>query len=213
MTETRGQTGAPGATRKTRSDGVRSRASILQAAAQLATVEGIDGLSIGRLAETVGMSKSGLYAHFGSKQELQLATIDAAEELFDAHVVEPATHSGAGLARLRALTENYLRYVEARVFVGGCFFAALVAEVDAREGPVRERAAQFMVDWMQRLTSAIRDAQAAGEIRSSEDPDQLAFELEALLLLANAQFVLANDPAPIERARVASARRLAAAAS
>ena len=210
MSETSEQ---PAPMRKTRSDGERSRASILQAAAQLATVEGIDGLSIGRLAVAVGMSKSGLYAHFGSKQELQLATIDAAEEVFDEHVVEPAMQSGAGLARLQALTENYLRYVEASVFVGGCFFAALVAEVDAREGPVRERAAQFMVEWMQRLTSAIRDAQAAGEIRSSEDPDQLAFELEALLFLANAQFVLANDPAPIERARVALARRLAAAAS
>jgi len=99
------------------------------------------------------------------------------------------------------------------VFVGGCFFAALVAEVDAREGPLRERAGQFMVEWMQRLTSTIRDAQATGEMRSSEDPDQLAFELEALLFPANAQFVLANDPVPIERARVALARRLAAAAS
>jgi AcrR family transcriptional regulator len=105
--------------RRRRSDGERSRRAILVAAARLATVEGIDGLSIGRLAQTIGMSKSGLYSHFGSKEELQLATIDFAEDVFDTDVVDPAKESGDGLARVEALCERFLSHVERGVFPGG----------------------------------------------------------------------------------------------
>src|SRR6188472_2312772 len=109
--------------RRRRSDGERSRATILDEAARLATVEGIDGLSIGRLADAVGMSKSGLFAHFGSKEELQLATIDTASALFVAAVVEPAEGATSGLDRLHRLVEAHLQYLQDDIFPGGCFFA------------------------------------------------------------------------------------------
>src|SRR3954467_13870149 len=102
--------------RRTRSDGEQSRATILDEAARLATVEGIDGLSIARLADSVGMSKSGLFAHFGSKEDLQLATIDAANLVFREIVIDPALAEATGLERLRGLLENFLHHVEARVY-------------------------------------------------------------------------------------------------
>src|SRR5262245_2029781 len=120
--------------RRRRSDGERSRSAILREAAQLATVEGLDGLSISRLADAVGMSKSGLFAHFGSKEELQLATIEAARAVFVEQVIEPASAAPPGLERLRQLAENFLRHVEGSVFLGGCFFASVAAEMDTRPG-------------------------------------------------------------------------------
>ena len=197
--------------RRRRSDGEQSRIAILDEAARLATVEGIEGLSIGRLADAVGMSKSGLFAHFGSKEELQLAVVDKAEALFEAQVLEPATRASGGLARLRALVAAYLRYVEVDTFPGGCFFASVLAEVDMQPGPVRDRLVAFLGDWLGRLEAAVRDAQAEGAIDAAEDAGQLAFEIEAALLLANAQYVVVRAPQPIERARRAIERRLAAA--
>jgi AcrR family transcriptional regulator len=198
--------------RRRRSDGERSRNAILREAAQLATVEGIDGLSIGRLADAVGMSKSGLFAHFGSKEELQLATIETASALFDEHVVEPGLAAPTGVERLRELAERFLEHVEDDVFPGGCFFASVAAEMDTRPGPVRDLAVQVVGEWMGTLQLAAREAQAEGAIAASEDTDQLIFELDAYLLLANAQFVISRQSDPIERARRAIERRLAVAA-
>ena len=194
--------------RKTRSDGERSRSAILREAAQLATVEGLEGLSISRLAEAVGMSKSGLFAHFGSKEELQLATIETASGIFNEQVVEPANLAGTGLERLRQLCENFLRHVQESVFPGGCFFASVAAEMDTHPGPVRDLAMQLTDDWRRQLEQAVRDAQAEGAVDPSEDAAQLAFELNAYLLLANAQFVAGQDSTPIERARRAIVHRL-----
>src|SRR3954447_14315640 len=194
--------------RKRRSDGERSRSAILDAAAQLATVEGIGGLSLSRLADAVGMSKSGLFAHFKSKQELQLATIEVANSLFDEQVLEPASSASSGLERLRRLTDAYLRYVEAENFPGGCFFASVLAEVEMQPGPVRDRLIAFLGDWLERLEGAVREAQAEGAIDPAEEPGQLAFELEAALLLSNFQFVVVRTSEPIERARRAIERRL-----
>jgi len=194
-----------------RSDGERRRSAILSEAAQLATVEGIDGLSISRLAEVVGMSKSGLYAHFGSKEELQLATIETANTIFNEQVVGPASVARTGLERLQRLAENFLRHVQDGVFPGGCFFASVAAEMDTHPGRVRDVAVKLTEDWLAQLEAAVRDAQAEGAIEPSEDAAQLAFELDSYLLLANAQFVVRQDPAPIERARRALARRLSAA--
>jgi AcrR family transcriptional regulator len=198
--------------RKRRSDGERSRNAILREAAQLATVEGLDGLSISRLAEAVGMSKSGLFAHFGSKEELQLATIETATALFTEQVIEPASVAPTGLERLRQLAEGFLRHVEADVFPGGCFFASVAAEMDTHPGPVRDLAVQVVDEWHRRLVTAVRDAQGEGAIDPSEDPEQLAFELNAYLLLGNAQFVISRKSTPIDRARRALERRLTAAA-
>ncbi len=199
--------------RRTRSDGRRSRETILREAGQLATVDGIDGLSISRLAEAVGMSKSGLFAHFGSKEELQLATIEAAGALFAEQVVEPALTAPTGLARLQQLAENFLRHVEEGVYPGGCFFASVAAEMDTHPGPVRDLAVKLTQDWFEQLERAIRDAQAEGAIDRSEDPEQLAFELDAYLLLANAVFVATQEPTPMRRARRALERRLELAAA
>jgi AcrR family transcriptional regulator len=198
--------------RRRRSDGERSRETILHEAARLATVEGIDGLSISRLADAVGMSKSGLFAHFGSKEELQLATIETASALFAEHVVEPAMVASTGLERLQQLADRFLRHVEDDLFPGGCFFASVLAELDTRPGPVRDLAVQVTDEWLGLLETAVRDAQAEGAIDPSEDAAQLAFELDAYLLLANAQFVASRQSTPIERARRALERRLSEAA-
>ena len=198
-------------TRKPRSDGERSRNAILREAAKLATVEGLSGLSIARLADAVGMSKSGLFAHFGSKEELQLATIDTAAVIFEDEVVAPTRAVPGGLERLRALSERFLWHVEEMVFPGGCFFASVLAEVDTHPGPVRDRALASVVAWTGELVAAARDAQAEGDLDPAEDVEQLVFELDAVLLMANAMFVVVRSPEPIERARVAVERRLAAA--
>ena len=150
--------------RKQRSDGERSRKAILREAAQLATVEGISGLSIGRLADAVGMSKSGLFAHFGSKEELQLATIETATALYAEQVIEPALAAPTGLERLRQLAENFLRHVEGSVYPGGCFFASVAAEMDTHPGPVRDLAIGLTEEWFRQLATAVRDAQAEGAI-------------------------------------------------
>src|SRR5215211_3621876 len=188
-------------TPRRRADGERTRHAILQAAAGLATTDGLEGLSIGRLAEHLGMSKSGLYAHFGSKEELQLATVDTATAIFNAEVVEPAEGECTSRRRIEALCERFLSHVERRVFPGGCFFAAVAAELDTQPGRVRERVVDFHRGWTARFEGLIREAQAAGGIDPSEDPSQLAFEIDAFLLMANNAFVLENDPIVLERAR------------
>jgi AcrR family transcriptional regulator len=211
MTETvEGVTHRPA--RKQRSDGERSRNAILREAAlahphgicQPADREPVDAFD--------GGESSGLFAHFGSKQELQLATIETASALFTEQVIEPALAAATGLERLRLLAENFLQHVEGNVYPGGCFFASVAAEMDTRPGPVRDHAVQLTVEWVQQLETAVRDSQTEGAIDPSEDPTQLAFELDAYLLLANAQFVSSQESMPIERARRAVERRLAAAA-
>jgi AcrR family transcriptional regulator len=199
--------------RKQRSDGERSRKAILREAGQLATVEGISGLSISRLAGAVGMSKSGLFAHFGSKEELQVATIEAARAVFTEQVIEPAMMAPTGLDRLRQLGENFLRYVEGGLYPGGCFFASVAAEMAMRPGPVRDGAVQVLDEFSRHVERAVRDAQAEGAIDASEDAEQLAFDLNAYLSLANAQFALSQRSAPIDRARRALKGRIAAASA
>jgi AcrR family transcriptional regulator len=188
-------------TRRPRSDGIRSRRAILDASARLATVEGLNGLSIGGLAEHIGMSKSGLYAHFKSKEELQLATIETAAELFNAEVVEPGSAAPAGLARVWALSEEFLSHLERGIFPGGCFFASVAAEVDTRPGPVRDRIYEVIDEWVGALVDAIAGAQAAGEIDPAEDAGQLAFEIDAMLLMANAAYVMEPRPELLESGR------------
>ncbi len=196
--------------RKRRSDGERTRNAILREAAKLATLEGLEGLSISKLATAVGMSKSGLFAHFGSKEELQLATFESARALFDEEVISPASGAATGIEQLRQLTENYLLHVQ-NAYPGGCFFASLISEIDTHAGPVRDRAVEFMAMWLELLTSTIREAQAQGAIDPTEDAEQLTFQIEAYLFLANAQFVISKSSEPIVRARRAIQLRLDAA--
>jgi AcrR family transcriptional regulator len=194
--------------RRPRSDGIRTRETILREAARLATVEGLEGLSLGRLADAVGISKSGLFAHFRSKEELQLATIEAADHIFQAEVVDPALRAGAGIRRLRALCEAFLAHLERGVFPGGCFFASVAAEIDTHPGPVRDHALTVVKDWLGQLEAAVTEAQAEHTVRADEDPVQIAFELNSYLLLANAQYVATADPTTLDRARRAIDRLL-----
>jgi AcrR family transcriptional regulator len=195
-------------TRRPRADGERSRRTILRAAANLATIDGLEGISIGNLAAHIGMSKSGLYAHFGSKQELQLATVETAREIFDAEVVEPTQTIVDPLERLHALCDRFLSHLERRVFPGGCFFASAAAEFDTHPGPVKDKIAYVQQHWMERIELLIREAQSAGSLDATEDPSQLAFELYAYLLMGNTAFVLHSDAAYLHRARTAITNRL-----
>ena len=198
--------------RRHRADGARSRRAILNAATELATVEGLDGLSIGRLAEHVGMSKSGLFAHFRSKEELQVATIDAAAEMFDREVWQPGRAAPAGVRRVLSLCEGFFSYLERAVFPGGCFFVAAAAELDAKKGPVRDHLREVYSRLLQELAAVVREAQLLGEIDSTEDVAQLTFELDSLMLGANFAYVFFDDPVALERARLAIRQRLARAA-
>ena len=188
--------------------GRRTRTAILAEAACLATVDGLDGLSIGGLATAIGMSKSGLFAHFGSKEDLQLATIASARETFTAEVFVPALDVPQGIRRLYAICDAFLSHIERRVFPGGCFFAVAAADVGTRPGPVRDAIAAQQRDWLELLERLAHKAMAIGELDPRDDPAQLAFELNAVLVSASTSFVLQRDPVVFERARAAVRRRV-----
>jgi AcrR family transcriptional regulator len=192
---------------KQRSKGERTRSAILVEAARLATVDGLEGLSIGGLATAIGMSKSGLYAHFGSKEDLQLATIASARETFVAEVFVPALDAPQGVKRLRAACDAFLSHIERRVFPGGCFFAVAAADVGTRPGAVRDAVAAQQRDWIELLERLARKAMDVGELAPGVDPAQLAFELNAILVSASTTFVLQGDASVFDRAR-AAVRRL-----
>jgi AcrR family transcriptional regulator len=196
------------AQRHLRADGERTRGAILRAAVSLATVEGLEGLSIGHLAAAIGMSKSGLYAHFGSKQELQLATVEEAERIFAEEIVQPALAAPVGLAQLAAVCEAYFGYLQRRVFPGGCFFVVTTLEMGTRPGPVKERIAAIQSGFAALLRGFAATALEQHELPAREDPDWLAFELHAILLAADAKFVLHDDPAVLDLARQVVHQRL-----
>jgi AcrR family transcriptional regulator len=192
-TETKAEVATDAAATK----GERTRAAILERAVDLASVEGLEGLTIGRLAGDLGMSKSGLFAHFGSKQELQLATVAAAADRFRRIVIEPALAAPDGAPRLRAMAERYFDYLE--TFTGGCFFGATVSEYDDRPGPIHDAIAALMDLWIAELE---RQAKAAG----IADPDRYAFELYAVVTTANSRHRLSGERGVFDVARAALAR-------
>ena len=173
-----------------------TRDAILGRAMDVASAEGLEGLTIGRLASELEMSKSGLFGHFGSKEELQLATIEEASKRFIIEVIEPTLAKDDGAPRLRALARSYLDYLERGVFAGGCFFAAVSTEFDDRPGPVGDRVRDAVGAWVGYLEG---QARAAG----ARDPKLLAFEFHALAQGANSAFRLFGDPAAFPRARKA----------
>jgi AcrR family transcriptional regulator len=198
---------------KPRSKGQRTKAAILMEAARLATVDGLDGLSIGGLATAIGMSKSGLYAHFGAKEELQLATVASARETFVAEVFVPTLDAPQGIRRLYAACDAFLSHVERRVFPGGCFFTVAAAHVGTRPGAVRDAIAAQQRDWTELLERLAHKAIEVGELEPGAEPAQLAFELNAILASASTTFVLEGDAAVLERARTAVRRRVPPAAN
>jgi AcrR family transcriptional regulator len=188
--------------------GQRTRNSILEAAAALATEEGLEPLSIGRLADATAMSKSGLFAHFGSKEELQLATVDYAATLFVGEVIDPARSAPKGLARIWALCDHMIGYSERQVFPGGCFFAATSFEFNNRPGPVRDRIEEMIRSWLSYLEHAVEQAQEAGELDPNASAREVAFQLDAFAQASNAQYQLFRDPQVFDDARRAIQERL-----
>jgi AcrR family transcriptional regulator len=190
--------------------GDRTRRAVLARAVDIASVEGLDGLSIGRLAADLEISKSGLIGHFGSKEELQLSTIRAARAIFAQTVIQPALEAPPGLARVRALLEGWLAYSSDRRFPGGCFFGRASHEYAARPGAVRDALAVIDDEWLTLIATSVAEAQAAGEIDPEVDAAQLAFDLDAYLDSANLRSLLGRTDV-YERAERAMRDRLEAA--
>lgn len=188
--------------------GERTRQSILERAVDLASLEGLEGLTIGRLADDLNMSKSGLFAHFGSKEDLQLATIEAAAQRYIREIFRPALEQPRGFPRLMAICDSWLSYIRRGVFPGGCFFAAASFEFDSRPGAVRNTVRRLMDDWIGALEKAVRMAQDEGHLRDDVDPAQLAFELNSLFFGANFAYYLRDDEQALEKARKAVEARL-----
>lgn len=192
-----------------RARGDASRRIVLESATDLASVEGLDGLTIGRLAEASGSSKSSIATLFQSKEGLQLATVAAAREIFTAQIVEPARKHPRGVHRLAALLRNSLVYSRDRVFTGGCFFAATAADVDSKSGPVSDAVRAALVDWYGYVEAQLRHAVASDELDA--DAEVLAFELVALNEEANSRSLLLDDERPYALAAAAMRGRLRAA--
>ena len=191
--------------------GDASRRLVLDRAVDLASVEGLDGLSIGRLAEAAHVSKSGVATLFGSKERLQLAAIEAARLRFVASVIEPARGEPRGIRRIVALLDGWIAYSRGRVFAGGCFFAGVTSEFDTKPGPVRDALAAALAEWNGYIAASFGYAVVQGEVGDDEDPQQFAFESTALLDAANTRSLLSGSNQPYVFARRALVTRLRAA--
>jgi AcrR family transcriptional regulator len=176
--------------------GARARRTIARHAVHLASVEGLTGLSLGRLAADLGISKSGIQTLFGTKERLQLAAVESAREMFLDAVVRPALAAPRGVARLRALVEHWIVYAETPLFRGGCFRAANLAEFDSRPGPVRDALFRDQRDWRALLAGELRAAVDAGEI-TELDPELTAFQIDAVLCATNTALRL-GDPDAVD---------------
>ncbi|MFE0101984.1 TetR/AcrR family transcriptional regulator [Streptomyces sp. NPDC059009] len=193
--------------------GNQTRRLVLRRTVDIASVEGLDALSIGRIATELNLSKSGVFALFGSKEELQLATIRAASRIYDDTVVRPAMELPEGVGRVTALCAHWLDYSEGRVFPGGCFFYGVFAEYDAREGAVHDALVRAERWWVAHMESCLAEARACGELHADTDVPQLAFELIAFMEAANAHSVLHGAGDSYARARAAIVGRLRGAAT
>ncbi len=179
--------------------GARTRALIAHRAAEVASAEGLTGLSLGRLAADLGMSKSGVATLFGTKENLQLAAVHEAREVFIANVIDPARGEPRGIARLRAIVDHWFAYTAEPVLPGGCFRVATTAEYDSRSGPVHDAIKKDGDDWLGYLEKQIRDAQAEG-LLGSVDAHALAFQLDALVSAATTGMQM-GDPTALSTAR------------
>jgi AcrR family transcriptional regulator len=191
--------------------GERTRQAILLRAVSLASVQGLERLSIGGLASDLGLSKSGLFAHFGSKQELQLAVAGAARQIFVESVIEPAGDAREGVERLVALCDRYFRYSEQRIFPGGCFFFAATSEFGGQRGTVRDEVVAQMKAWLALLERNIGAAVEQADLARGVDVPSLAFEVSAFLTAANWRSVALADARAYTSGRRAIAQRLRAA--
>jgi AcrR family transcriptional regulator len=187
--------------------GQQTRVAILDAALGLATQMGLEGLSIGALAEVTQMSKSGVFAHFGSREELQISVVRQYHQRFEDEVFFPAMAEERGLPRLRALFENWIRRVAVEVD-SGCIYISGAVEFDDRPGPVRDALVGMVRAWHAALQRAITLAQQEGQLRPDTDPLQLLFELHGLILALHHDARFLRIPGALERARAGFERTL-----
>lgn len=178
-----------------------SRAQTLDAAVELASVVGLDGLTIGRLAEKLDMSKSGLVGRFGSKEQLQLAALELAADVFRRVVYDPAVREPAGLRRLNAICDAWIKYLGDPPFPGGCFLTTASVEFDARPGQVNTAVKSVMRRWLDALEREAAAAIDHGELPTTTDPKDVAFTVNALAIGANCAYQLERDPRVLDRVR------------
>src|SRR5580692_6326462 len=193
--------------------GSRTREAILARAVDIASAQGLEGLTVGSLAEQLGMSKSGLFAHFGSKEELQLATVEMARQVFINKVTLPAITAPKGMPRLWSLIDHWLVLVEKRVFEGGCFFTAASFEFDGRRGVVRDRIAEIMREWIRCITTSAQKAQEAGHLDPKLDATRIAFEFHAIAIGAHWAHQLLEDRQAYSRARMMALEKIRSVAT
>jgi AcrR family transcriptional regulator len=186
--------------------GELTRQAILERAAQIASVDGLRGLTIGRLAEELNLSKSGLFAHVRSKEGLEVLVVELAGERFVEAVVKPALAAARGEPRLRAIFERWMRWPTLSELPGGCFFVAAAAELDDRPGPARERLVGLQKDWLELLAATARTAIREGHFRKDIDPDGVAQDLYGIMLACHHAHRLMSDPKAVSRARAAFER-------
>ena len=192
--------------------GRQTRAAILDAALALAAHIGIEGLSIGGLAEVTGMSKSGVFAHFGSREELQISVVREYHAKFEDEVFRPAMRAARGLPRLRALFDRWVRRVSVEID-SGCIYISGAVEFDDRPGPVRDALVTMVRTWQRALQRAIRAAVDEGHLRADTEPAQLLFEIHGLILALHHDARFLRHAGAEQRARVAFERLLAHAAT
>src|SRR3954468_14804964 len=193
-----------------RARGERTRQAVAARAAAVASVHGLDGMTLSLLAEGMGVSKSSIQAAYGTKEEIQLAAVAAATDTFVGAVITPALDKPEGLPRLLALVDAWLAYVERRVFPGGCFMVATLSEFDSRPGPVRDALLAARTAWLGLLEREVAIAQKAGELPAKPAAEMLAFEIDALLASANVSRNLADDTSALDAARALLRLRMTA---
>lgn len=195
------------------SKGQQTRSTILSEAMRAASVEGFQGISIGMLAERLGMSKSGLFAHFGSKEELEKAVLDETAQRFMDAVWTPVMRAPRGRPRIEALFRHWLDWTQNNADLpGGCLFVALAAEIDDKVGPVRDQLADLQRQWQAMLARSAQIAVQEGHFRADLDPKQFAFEMQAIVLGLNFYRRLLRDPTALDRAATTFAELLARSA-
>lgn len=191
------------------SKGLKTRSAILSEALSAASVEGFQGISIGMLADRLKMSKSGLFAHFGSKEELEKAVLEEAGQLFVSAVWEPARHLPRGRPRLEGIFRNWLHWsLHKDEMPGGCVFMKLSSEIDDRPGPVREKLAEMQGQWQATLARSVQIAIQEGHFREDVDPRQFAYEMQGILMALKYYRRLLRDETAIERSEQAFASLL-----
>ena len=185
--------------------GQQTKAAIIDAALGLATQIGLEGLSIGALAEVMQMSKSGVFAHFGSREELQISVIREYHARFEEEVFYPALQQAKGLPRLKSLFENWMRRTSVEID-SGCIYISGAVEFDDRPGPVREALAGSVRTWLSAIYRAVVQAKTAGHLSADADAHQIAFEIHGLILALHYEARFLKTPGSIERAHTGFAR-------